>query len=200
MIPLLFPIENAPIPDISGLYYLPDFITGEEEAHLISVIDSSQWIHDLKRRVQHYGYRYDYKSRQATKDTYIGSLPDWILPIAQKLTDNKIFSTLPEQVIVNEYLPGQGISAHIDCVPCFGNVIASLSLGSPCIMKFESIRLKENRDLFLEQRSLAVFQDEARHQWTHAIPGRKSDTVNGTKISRTRRISLTFRTMIFQYQ
>jgi alkylated DNA repair dioxygenase AlkB len=197
MIPLLFPIENAPVPDISGLSYCPDFITSEEEAFLISAIDSYPWIHDLKRRVQHYGYRYDYKSRQATKDTYIGPLPDWILPIAQKLTDDKKFSTLPEQVIVNEYLPGQGISAHIDCVPCFGNVIASLSLGSPCIMKFENIRLKENRDLFLAQRSLTVFRGEARHQWTHAIPERKSDTVNGIKIPRSRRISLTFRTMIF---
>lgn len=197
MMPLLFPTENTPAPDISGLSYYPDFITDEEELHLISVIDSYPWIHDLKRRVQHYGYRYDYKSRQATKDTYIGSLPDWILPIAEKLTDDKKFSALPEQVIVNEYLPGQGISAHIDCVPCFGNVIASLSLGSPCIMKFENIRLKENHDLFLAQRSLTVFRDEARHQWTHAIPGRKSDTVNGIKILRSRRISLTFRTMVF---
>ena len=197
MIPLLFPIENLPVPDIPSLSYIPDFITDKEDAHLISVIDSSQWIHDLKRRVQHYGYRYDYKSRQATKDTYIGPLPDWILPIAQKLTDDRIFPTLPEQVIVNEYLPGQGISAHIDCVPCFGNVIVSLSLGSSCIMKFENIRLKDSQDLFLEPRSLAVFQDDARHQWTHAIPGRKSDTINGTRIPRARRISLTFRTMIF---
>lgn len=197
MIPLLFPIKNVPVPDISGLSYYPDFITSEEEAFLISAIDSYPWIYDLKRRVQHYGYRYDYKSRQATKATYIGPLPDWILPIAQKLTDDKKFSTLPEQVIVNEYMPGQGISAHIDCVPCFGNVIASLSLESPCIMKFENIELKENRDLFLEQRSLAVFRDEVRHKWTHAIPGRKSDTINGIKIPRSRRISLTFRTMTF---
>lgn len=197
MIPLLFPIENSMTPDISGLSYYPDFIAKDEEALLISIIDSYPWMHDLKRRVQHYGYRYDYKSRQATQESYIGPLPEWILPIAQKLTDNKIFSTYPEQVIVNEYLPGQGISAHIDCVPCFGNIIASLSLGSSCIMKFENIEPKESRDLFLEQRSVTVFRDEARHQWTHAIPGRKSDTVNGIKIPRSRRISLTFRTMIF---
>ncbi len=44
MIPLLFPIENLPVPDIPGLSYIPDFITDKEDAHLISVIDSSQWI------------------------------------------------------------------------------------------------------------------------------------------------------------
>lgn len=197
MIPLLFPIENSMTPDISGLSYYPDFIAKDEEALLISIIDSYPWMHDLKRRVQHYGYRYDYKSRQATQESYIGPLPEWILPIADKLTDDGIFSTCPEQAIINEYLPGQGISAHIDCVPCFGNIIASLSLGSSCVMRFENTKIGMSDDLFLEQRSLAVFRDEARHQWTHAIPGRKSDTVNGIKILRSRRISLTFRTMVF---
>ena len=38
---------------------------------------------------------------------------------------------------VNEYLPGQGIAQHVDCVPCFGGTVASLSLLSPCTMRLE---------------------------------------------------------------
>jgi len=41
-------------------------------------------------------------------------------------------------MIANEYLPGQGISAHVDCVPCFSDRIASLSLLSPCEMVFQN--------------------------------------------------------------
>jgi alkylated DNA repair dioxygenase AlkB len=41
-----------------------------------------------------------------------------------------------DQAIINEYQPGQGISPHVDCVPCFGPVVAAISLGSDCVMDF----------------------------------------------------------------
>ena len=57
---LLFDIEEKPAPDISGLQYIPDFIARDEESALIANIDEQPWLNDLKRRVQHYGYKYDY--------------------------------------------------------------------------------------------------------------------------------------------
>ena len=182
---ILFDIPEAIVPDISGLSYVPDFVTAREEHTLIEAIDRQPWLGDLKRRVQHYGYKYDYKARTVTKDTYLGPLPDWIKQIAQKLPFK------PDQAIVNEYELGQGISAHIDCVPCFDDMIASLSLGSGAAMEFTNAERKE--EIYLEPRSLIVLSGEARYQWTHAIPPRKSDMVNGFKIQRERRISLTFR-------
>ena len=48
---------------------------------------------------------------------------------------------MPDQLIVNEYQPGQGISAHIDCEPCFKNTIVTVSLGSVYEMDFISLCL-----------------------------------------------------------
>lgn len=42
---------------ISGLRYIPHFISSEAEAELIRIIDQQPWLTDLRRRVQHYGYR-----------------------------------------------------------------------------------------------------------------------------------------------
>ncbi len=185
---LLFEIEEETIPDISRLAYIPDFITRDEENALIASIDKQPWLNDLKRRVQHYGYKYDYKARAVTDDAYLGPLPEWIDLVAQKLPFK------PDQAIVNEYLPGQGISAHVDCVPCFSDTIASLSLGSGAVMQFTNGQ--EKHDLYLEPRSLIILSGPVRYEWTHAIPARKSDVVDGFKIERIRRISLTFRTVI----
>lgn len=48
---------------VTGLLYLPDFITAAEEQELLERIDREPWLTDLKRRVQHYGYKYDYRAR-----------------------------------------------------------------------------------------------------------------------------------------
>lgn len=189
---LLFEIEEETTPDIPGLTYIPDFITRDEESALIAGIDAQPWLNDLKRRVQHYGYKYDYKARAVTNDAYLGPLPDWLTRVAQKLPFK------PDQTIVNEYQPGQGISAHIDCVPCFDDAIASLSLASPAIMQFTNPKTGEKQDIFLKERSLIVLTGPARYEWQHAIPARKTDVVSGFKIERKRRLSLTFRTVILE--
>ncbi len=48
---------------ISGLTLVQDYLSGTQEQNLLGVIDAQPWITDLKRRVQHYGRRYDYSSR-----------------------------------------------------------------------------------------------------------------------------------------
>jgi alkylated DNA repair dioxygenase AlkB len=192
----LFNIREETAPDISGLTYISNFITPDEENALISSIDAQPWLNDLKRRVQHYGYKYDYKARSISNDAYLGPLPDWLSSISNKLHDDRIFPSAPDQAIVNEYLPGQGISAHIDCVPCFADTIASLSLGSSCIMEFANPKTGEKKSIVLEDRSLIVLSGPARYEWQHAIPARKSDIISGIKTKRSRRVSLTFRNVI----
>lgn len=196
--PTLFdhlPEAAAPAP-IPGLRYLPDFVDAATEAALIATIDQQPWLDDLKRRVQHYGWRYDYKARGITQDLRIGAIPDWLAGLCARLNAEGIFSHTPDQVIINEYQSGQGISAHVDCVPCFGDTIASLSLGSACVMDFTHAATLEKQSHLLEPRSLLVLSDDARYHWQHAIPARKSDKWRGQNIPRSRRISLTFRTVI----
>ena len=53
--------------EIPGLIYEPDFVAEEEETNLLAWIDGAEWSTELRRRVQHYGWRYDYRKRQIDK-------------------------------------------------------------------------------------------------------------------------------------
>ncbi len=181
---------------ISDLYYIPDLISIEEEALLIEIIDAQPWLDDLKRRVQHYGYKYNYKSRRIDTTMKIGDLPDWLDNIAEKLLTLGIFKEKPDQVIINEYLPGQGISPHIDCEPCFDDTIVSLSLLSGVTMDFTHSIKNEKVAVYLQPRSIVVLQGGSRYDWQHSIAPRKTDVCENKNIKRSRRVSLTFRKVI----
>lgn len=181
---------------IEGLQYISNYIAKWEHDQLIDIIDQQVWLSDLKRRVQHYGYKYDYKKRAIDNSMYLGTLPDWALTFAQKLHQDGLLELLPDQVIVNEYKPGQGIASHVDCESCFGETIISLSLGSACVMGFTNIETSDKVHLLLEPCSLLIFQEEARYKWKHGISPRKKDIYQGQTILRDRRISLTFRNVI----
>jgi alkylated DNA repair dioxygenase AlkB len=183
---------------INGLHYVPDYLTSDDATSLVAAIDAQPWRDDLKRRVQHYGYRYDYRSRSVTPEMHLGAIPAWVLPLATRLHADGYFSAIPDQVIVNDYLPGQGIAPHVDCEPCFGDVIASLSLGSACVMRFSHLDSDRVEDLPLDPGSLLVLSGEARYAWKHGIPARKSDVVDGHRRARGRRVSVTFRTVIVE--
>jgi alkylated DNA repair dioxygenase AlkB len=186
--------------EIEDLLYQCDFVTREVEDCLLQEIDVSEWRTDLRRRVQHYGYRYDYRSRSVDYTMRIGELPAWASTIALRLVTEGIFPEKPDQVIVNEYEPGQGISNHIDCEPCFTGVVASLSLGSPCVMNFTHMETKRVVPLLLEQRSLVVLRGKSRYGWMHGILPRKNDQIEGVTVRRSRRVSLTFRKVILREQ
>lgn len=188
-------VEAILVNDINGLTYIRNFISVSEQNSLLEKIDSELWLTELKRRVQHYGYKYDYAKHQINNAMYIAPLPDWSLAVAKRLQQN-YSPTLPDQVIVNEYEPGQGIANHTDCKTCFKDTIISLSLGSPCVMDFTNPKKNLKKSLLLEPRSLIILKGEARYEWAHGIAKRKSDNFQGQIFKRTRRISLTFRTVL----
>ena len=148
--------------------------------------------------MQHYGYRYDYRSRTVGRDSYLGPLPGWAAQLAARLVDDTPVEREPDQLIINEYLPGQGISAHVDCVPCFGDVVLSISLGSSCVMTFTDPTTGTGVPVLLEPGTLVVMSGDARYRWRHSIAARKADVVDGRRIERGRRVSLTFRTVVVE--
>ncbi len=193
------PNNKEVIDAIRGFKYIEDYIDKSEHNWLLDQIDKHQWLEDLKRRVQHYGFKYDYKARKVNHDMRIGQLPEWLQKLGRKLYEDDYMAAEPDQVIVNEYEPGQGISSHIDCEPCFANMIVSLSLGSGCIMDFTNKRDKAKKiPVWLAPRSIIVLKDEARYGWLHGIAPRKSDTWTGQTYERQRRVSLTFRKVILE--
>ncbi len=175
-----------------GAKYIPCFVSEKVQNQLIQEIDTRNWRHDLRRRVQHYGFRYDYRARSIDVSDQLGPLPNWLRPTAEELMQKGLFAEFPNQVIVNEYLPGQGISAHVDCEPCFGDAIASLSLLSGCVMKFSRDGAMD-LETYLEIGSLILLSGPARWKWKHQIPARKSDFVGSERLERSRRVSITFR-------
>jgi len=193
-----------------GLLYEPEFVDADEEDGLLHEIDSEDapWLSDLSRRVQHYGFKYDYRARRIVRSMHLGPLPGWLRDLADKVTgfveSNEGFESVEplqpfDQAIINEYEPGQGISAHVDCEPCFGPVVATLSLGSAVEMQFEHIRTGVRKPVHLEQRSLAVLTGETRYEWNHSISNRQSDPPpngRGQRMQRRRRVSITFRSVI----
>jgi alkylated DNA repair dioxygenase AlkB len=96
------------------------------------------------------------------------------------------------QMLVNEYLPGQGIALHRDYEP-FDRTVVSLSLLAPCVMDFRCVADGRRERRLLPRRSLLILQDEARYGWEHGIARRKTDRYVGTVIPRARRLSITFR-------
>ena len=182
---------------VPGLKLLEGFLTPEKQHYCVKWVDAAvdEWRNDLSRRVQHYGWRYDYKARAITPDMHIGALPDWLADIAQQLYDETgLFDRVPEQVIVNEYLPGQGIAMHIDH-PGFGPTVCTISLLDDWEMDF-SENWRNKAPALLQRGSCVLLTEEARSIWQHGIAPRKSESSGTGRRNRKRRLSLTFRTVI----
>lgn len=180
----------------NGLIYLPNFISNEESSKLISYIENQQWSAELNRRVQHYGYRYDYKSRNLDVSSEVLEIEQPFIGLLDTLTYelNELgLKSRPNQIIVNEYEIGQGITWHIDSEKSFDDNIFIISLLSDCLMKLENKNTKDKLDVLLKKNSLLCLTKESRYDWKHTIPNTKSFVFNGKKFTRARRLSLTCR-------
>jgi alkylated DNA repair dioxygenase AlkB len=181
----LFADMNPGVPAIPGLSYVPEFLARADEKALLNLIDAGPWDDRWQRRTQSYG------------DAYGGSpaarpMPDWGRGLAERLYAEKLMPFLPESILVNEYVPGQGISPHVDYEP-YDRAVASISLGSACLMDFARVDGTAKHAAWLEPRSVLVIDGEARYRWTHGIAARRKDAWNGTWFRRSRRVSITFR-------
>lgn len=176
--------------EVPGLVYVRDFLSVAEESELVMIIDRAEWRDDLQRRVQHYGWRYDYTARKIDPSMWIGPLPLWAAALAERLVERGLLPFTADQVIVNEYKGKQGISSHVDCVSCFADGIAMISLLESWEMVFKESSTKRKLSKVLEKQSVAVITGDARYRWSHEIPTRKFEP---SKIQRDRRISITFR-------
>ena len=184
----LFPmaVETADLPSIPGLSYLRDYISAKQEMELAAAIDLEPWDTTWKRRRQLYGWSY------GRGGDPVRAIPAWGLRLAKRMHDDGISDRPFNQMLINEYLPGQGISLHCDYEP-FDRTVVSLSLLSPCVMDFRHSKNERRESLLLEPRSRLVLSDEARYEWQHGIAPRKKDRWHGNVIERGRRLSVTFR-------
>ena len=187
------------VPAIDGLRYVGHFLSAEEQIRTLNAIDQAEWRDDLERRVQHYGWRYDYRSRNVSRDMRIGKFPAWLRNLGEKLREARLFRQVPDQAIVNQYLPGQGIAMHIDR-QCFGPVVAMVSLGDAWRMDLRPMRASRNEatHILLGVGSVLALSGEARYRWMHGIAPRKREREGSGWRPRERRVSVTFRTVLLE--
>ena len=176
-----------------GAVIVPDFVTPAEEERILLRISQAPWMTELRRRVQHYGFRYSYAG--SSRPVPAAPFPRWAEVMADRLRDH-FGGVLPVQCIVNEYRPGQGIGMHADHND-FGPVVASLSLADDWPMRFRPRSVRPYaRDgqpgdevAVLPRRSVLVLSGAARGAWMHGID--RTDSARATAT----RLSATFRTL-----
>lgn len=173
-------------PSIPGLAVRLEYISAELERELAALIDQQPWDTSWERRRQSYGRSYG-KGREPNRE-----IPEWGLSFIERMQQEQISDQPFNQMLVNEYLPGQGIALHRDYEP-FDHIVVSLSLLAPCVMDFRRVADAHRESMLLERRSLLILRDEARYDWEHGIARRKNDRWQGQVIPRARRLSVTFR-------
>lgn len=176
---------------ISGLRHIPGYLDSAAHDALLGHVDAAASRDFGGRRAQIYGYSYHYTKGGVYR---IEDLPPWAEDLSARLVRDGLMSDRADQLIVNDYAPGQGIPAHIDA-PLFTDTIISVSLGSSCVMEFTN-EAGDTKEQFLEPMSVLVIAGESRRDWKHAIPARAHDVWMGREWPRARRVSLTFRQVL----
>ncbi|KAF2680410.1 hypothetical protein K458DRAFT_311869 [Lentithecium fluviatile CBS 122367] len=144
-----FRIASLP-PDF---YYIPNFITMEEEASILGKIPAQRWVTLSHRRLQ------AHPSTLLKGHTLLASpLPDWLnKPVVERFKLLGIFEDTPHEgpnhVLINEYRRGEGIMPHEDG-PAYAPVVATVSLGAP-------ICLEITRKSAAADEEMQVHSDEA---------------------------------------
>jgi len=224
-------LEDARIKALPfGAFYISNFISEAEEETLLSKIETApkaRWKQLSKRRLQTW-------PSDLIKNTLLESpLPRWLAepiigrilacPLSPSETNKHIFSNsphgAPNHVLVNEYLPGQGIMPHKDG-EAYHPVVCTVSLGAPLCLELYAAREDGTRQgellwkIYQEPRSLLITTDTVYTDWFHGISEvledkdlnrttvanwdllQSIDTIqNGTSKRRTR-TSLTYRDVI----
>lgn len=142
------------------------------------------------RRVAQFGYSYSYNGTGITelKNKIPTKLTQLVNPTRINNSIGKNLVTEPfNQLIINEYKKGQGITAHTDHPKQFGPIIACITLGDEGEMIFEK-KGEESIRITVKPGSLYLMSGEARYNWKHSM--RKNSNKKGE------RYSFTFRTIV----
>lgn len=185
----------------NGLYYFANAIPPDLEKEVLDYFEGQKTMFfsvsnkagvssEKGRKVCQYGYSYDYSSGNTTKTAppiplSVEKLKNLIPELLRCIPSNLSF----DQCIVNKYLPGQGIGAHIDRLE-YHDYICCFTLEGGAEIEFS--RKDEKYTLYTEPRSLYIMSGESRYEWSHCMRPRLSDPGKGKRDTRT---SVTFRTV-----
>ncbi|KAI8898703.1 hypothetical protein BC833DRAFT_417885 [Globomyces pollinis-pini] len=179
---LFGPLEDTNNPP-KGLSLHKHALNNTQLNQMLQFIKDQNWFNELKSR------------NQVMKFGELDSIFEPLDTIGFDNLPHSICSRYPlfDQLIANDYQPGEGLIPHIDLARFMDGILIATLLGT-CIMEFTNDFYKYS--VFLEPGDVVILTDESRYQWKHGIPARTFDTIDGKDIHRTRRISITLRKMI----
>ncbi|XP_016579617.1 alpha-ketoglutarate-dependent dioxygenase alkB homolog 6 isoform X4 [Capsicum annuum] len=126
-------VNEFRVGSVPTVFYIPDFITDSQHDQLLNTIYDapiSKWKSLKNRRLQNWGGVVHEKGLIAQ------DLPPWLTRITRRINEKSgLFPSSINHVLINEYLPNQGIMPHQDG-PAYYPVVAILSLGSPVVIDF----------------------------------------------------------------
>ena len=165
--------EPAALP--SGLVYVPQFLSADEEACALAGIAALE-LHEARykeytanRRVASFGAGYDFDANELTPAP---ALAPFLLPLRERIAEwTGVAAEEFGYAMVAEYRAGTQLGWHRD-VPQF-EMIAGISLASAARMRFRQFPPRKDGRVFaltLEPRSAYVLKGEARWGWQHSIP------------------------------
>lgn len=140
-----------------------DFITEEEENDILSNIRVTKVTKNTggRNNIIRYGSRLPYDG--PIKST---TLPEWIMPVIDRIMKEKLLEITPNHMTINEYKPTQCINWHIDSKTS-GEVITVLSLMSSASM---GLKIGEEETTYhIPQRSLTQMSGKERWEYEHCI-------------------------------
>ncbi|KAI3917052.1 hypothetical protein MKX01_003501 [Papaver californicum] len=126
-------LKKFKVRSLPTLYYIPNFISDSEQTQLLNHIYQSpisKWKSLKNRRLQNWG------GVVHEKGLLQQNLPPWLTRVTKRICEEVgLFPSPINHVLINEYLPDQGIMPHQDG-PAYFPVVAIISLGSPAVMSF----------------------------------------------------------------
>lgn len=117
------------------------------------------------------------------------TIPPWLDKYLDKIHKLDVMDgKRPNHVLVNEYLPGQGIMPHVDG-SLFYPTITTISAGSHIVLNFleptedNTINTSPLFSFLLEPRSLLILQDKLYTHYLHCIEELKEDLLDGSIVN-----------------
>jgi alkylated DNA repair protein alkB family protein 6 len=171
--------EALPIDLPSSCFYIPSFISPEEEEHILASINqlpTSRWTKLTRRRLLSLPSQLTGTARDilisAPLPVFLGN------PVLPRLQELGIFLEAPHKepnhVLVNEYKPGEGIMPHEDG-PAYYPITATVSLGSHTVLEIYKKTKDGDREqtpqwrILQEPRSLLVTTGDMYKDTLHGI-------------------------------
>ncbi|KAF8468640.1 hypothetical protein JB92DRAFT_3059197 [Gautieria morchelliformis] len=216
------PMAQRTKPSISGLFFDPSVLISEELATSLTE-HASRYFGTTSRPQGSAVNQVMFFGRASEKGSGLPPFLDELIPRLSALLQPhlpmdahrmlfppKILWSSPasRQAILNHYIPGEGITPHVDLLTRFADGIVAVSLGGGTVMTFRRVvdngsanELEGDRwDVYLPARSILVLTGDARYKWTHGIEGRLADCVadkgDPSWIQRETRVSITLRWLL----